>query len=688
MSKNQNKSKQQRRLAAIMFTDMVGYSALTQENESLAIELLEEHRQILRPLFTKHGGKEVETVGDAFFVEFKSTLDAVTCAIEIQKSLFDRNRRQTQDKKISLRIGLHVGDVIQVDKHVHGDGVNIAARLEPLSKPGGICLSEDVARQVQNKIDFQIKEIGAEKLKNIQSPIKIYHVNLPWEDRRTSKPKVLLKQLMKKRYIFAIAALILIFVSYLLLTDIRSTPEVDSADTRIAVLPFINISDNSQNDYFADGMTEEMISQLSKIRGLNVIARTSVMKYKNAILDIEELAKELNVGAILEGSVRKAANKTRIDVSLIDVNTQQHLWSQEYNREIKDIFAVQSDIALKVANQLRIQLIPEDIQQLEKIGTSNPEAHRLYLLGRFNLNRKSDSSIFKALDYFAGAIELDPKYALAHVGIADCYTLIKGGGYGSLPQDLVISRAKESVKKALEVDELLAEAYNALANINFRLEWNWNEAEKNFKKAIELKPGYSIVYEKYAFFLALMGRFEEAIPLMLHAHNLDPLSAAVITGLGRIYHFNKKDDKAIEMFNKVLAKEPDYVEALFGLGLSFYQKEMYDDAITQLKHAIELSNARPIIVASLGQVYAKIGRTDEAKKILQQLKIREEEEGISKFYQAMIDVCLGNVYSNMDIIYKAYEDRFGLLVYINVEPLLDPFRSEPWFNELVKKMNF
>jgi TolB-like protein/class 3 adenylate cyclase/Tfp pilus assembly protein PilF len=688
MSQDQKKSNKQRRLAAIMFTDMVGYSALTQKNEALAIELIEEHRNILRPIFPKHGGNEVETVGDAFFVEFKSALEAVNCAIEIQKTLFDRNSKVESERKIVLRIGLHVGDVIQVGQHVHGDGVNIAARLEPLSKPGGICLSEDVARQIQNKVDIPVKNIGSEKLKNIQAPINIYRLVLPWEEKEELRDKRVFQKIKKQRFSIFAASLLLMVVAFLLIGDMISENPVDSSTNRIAVLPLINISDNSQSEYFADGMTEELISQLTKISGLNVIARTSVIKYKDTKLDIEEIGGELNVGTILRGSVRQAADKARISVRLIDVNTQEHLWTNEYDRELKDIFAIQTDIALKVANELRIQLIPEEKQQIEKMGTENVEAYRSYLLGKFHLNKRNEESIFKSLEYFKEATDLDSEYALAYVGIADCYTLIGGGGYGSLPQDLVIEKAKSAVKKALELDDTLAEAYNAQAYINFRLEWDWEEAEKNFKKTITLKPGYATAYEKYGFFLALLGRFDESLPLMLHAHELDPMSASVSTGVGRIYYFSRQQDNAILQYKKTLETNPDYVEALFALGTSYEQKKMYGEAISELNRAIKLSNARPIIVTALGSVYVKSGRREEAKSILNKIKEREKKEGISPFYGAILNAALGNMDPAMDALNQAYNEHFGLIVYINVEPLIDPFRSEPRFQQLLKKMKF
>jgi TolB-like protein/class 3 adenylate cyclase/Flp pilus assembly protein TadD len=683
-----NNAKKQRQLAAIMFTDMVGYSALTQKNESLAIDLLVEHRQLLRPIFPKHGGNEVESIGDAFFVEFKSALDAVHCAIEIQKILFDRNAKLESEKHIILRIGLHVGDVIHIGKNVHGDGVNIAARLEPLSKPGGICISGDVARQIQNKIELPLKKLPNEKLKNIQSVIDIYRVILPWAKEHDDKNKFFIPKFVNKKSLIYLGTVLALLVVFILIWNSRLRTPVMERNNRIAVLPLDNISKISEDNYFADGLTEELISQLAKISGLNVIAKTSVMKYKSNELNIEEIGNELDVGTILQGTVRTASEKARINVHLIDVKTQQYLWSEDYNRELKDIFTIQSDIALRIAQALKIQLVAIEKQQIEKMGTGNAEAYRLYLLGRFYLNQRTKESIFKSIDYFREAIKLDPEYAPAYVGIADYYTLMGGAGYGSLAPEEVIRRAKEAVNKALALDESLADAYNAQAYINFRLEWNWAEAEHNFKKAIELKPGYAKAYERYAFFLALLGRSQEALSFMLRAQDLDPLSASVGTGVGRVYHFSGQTDKAIEQFKKTLEMAPDYAEALFALGLSYAQKKMYKEAISELKRAIDLSNGRSIMVAALGNVYAISGLKSEAVSIYNDLMNQQTGKNLSPFYAAIVNGALGNRDDAIDALYKAYDEHFGLVVYIYVEPLLDPVRSDPRFIQLLRKMGF
>ena len=470
----------------------------------------------------------------------------------------------------------------------------------------------------------------------------------------------------------------------LLIKNIFDDLPTGAKNNRIAVLPLVNISQNSEDDYFADGMTEELISQLAKISGLSVIARTSIMRYKNTEMNINEIGKELDVGTVLEGSVRKASGQARVTVQLIDVETQEHLWVEEYDRELKDIFDIQRDIALRIANEMKVQLVNTERQQIEKKGTSSAEAYRLNLLGKYQLNQRTGESIQKGLSYFESAIELDPNYALAYVGVTDCYTLIGGAGYGSTPRNEAISLAKDAVSTALLLDATLAEAYNSLAYLEFRLEWDWKRAESNFKRAIELQPSYAAAYEKYALYLALLGRYDEALPLMYRAYDLDPLSASVSTGIGRIYHFSHQFDKAIEQYNKTLELNPDYVEAVFALGLTYSHSERYDQAISVLKKALELSNGRLIILGSLATAYAKNGMREEALKIKNDLIQQQKEKHISPFYFAMIDAPLGNIDAAVDSLYKSYEEHFGILVYLKASPFFEILRSEPRFNELIR----
>lgn len=337
-----------------MFTDMVGYSALTQQNEALALQLLEEHRRIVRPILAQHGGREIKTIGDAFLVEFSSALAAATCAIELQRSLHENNTTAAVDHQVRLRIGLHAGDVIFKENDVFGDGVNIAARIEPLADAGGICLSEDVARQIQNKLSFALRKLGAGELKNIAMPVAIYRVILPWQKHRRQLSDRLSFLLGKKSARRALGAgtLGLILLAALLLRH-PPVPAQPGPVNRLAVLPLVNFSSDSKDEYFPDGMTEELISSQSSIRELEVIARTSIAKFKGTRLDISEIGAALNVGSILEGTIRVAGEEARINVNLVDVRSQKTIWSQEYTRRIRDIFAIQTAIAMSVTDALK-----------------------------------------------------------------------------------------------------------------------------------------------------------------------------------------------------------------------------------------------------------------------------------------------------------------------------------------------
>lgn len=654
-----------RRLAAIMFTDLAGYSALSQRNEALALELLEEHRKILRPFFTKHDGQEIETAGDSFFVEFNSAVEAADCAIEIQTALHERNRDETPDRKINLRIGLHIGDVVHVDKHVHGDGVNIAARVQPLARPGEICVSEDVARQILNKIQYPVVKIGRGKLKNITLPVDIYFIQLPW----TKIDNGVSKNVAWKKIIFIAGGIALLFAAIYFLSDRKTEAKFDESRFRLAVLPLTNISANDEDAYFADGMTEELISSLSKINGLRVIARSSVMKYKNVNKDIREIGKELMVGSVLEGSVRKVDEKARITVQLINVTTQEPVWSMDYDRELKDVFSIQSEIAQQVANELKVILASSEKAQLEKTYTTSMSAFQEYLIGKYFLNMKTSDGIRMGIRHFERAVNYDQAFALAYANIAYCYTLLGVAGYGGTAKEMNEKKAKDAVMRALEIDESLAEAHAALAYIKFRIDWDWEGADEEFRKAIVLKPGYSTAHEWYGLYLMIQLRMDEAERELKLAQELDPLSPGINTGLGRLYSYLDQPHRAQFQFKKALELDANYAEAHFASGMDYYKTHEYDKAEAALNIAVKLSKRRPVVLAFLAIVYIHQLRYDEANELLNELETKPVTN--DKLYAiSMIKQALGQEDEAMDIIERLYEDRYGLLIYMNTERVL------------------
>src|SRR5438094_1606863 len=370
-----------------MFTDMAGYTALGQRNESLALALAEEQRKLLRPICKRHNGKESKSLGDAFLVESSNAIDAVRCAYDAQRTSREFNISQPSDQRIKLRIGLHLGDVVESEGDISGDAVNIASRIQSLAEDGGICVTRQVYDQVQNKFDLPLKSLGTKALKNVSAPLEVYKMVLPWEKEQKGAGAQL-------------------------------------ETSRVAVLPFPNMSPDPGDSYFADGITEEIISTLSGVSGLNVISRTSVMGYKGTTKRVKEIGGELEAGSVLEGSFRKAGNRIRVTAQLIHVGDDRHVWAHSYDRNLDDVFGVQTDIAKQVSDALRVKILAPEANRIERKPTESTKAYTLYLRGRYHLNRRSIEDIKKGEQYFDHAVREDPEFALGYVGVADCNELL------------------------------------------------------------------------------------------------------------------------------------------------------------------------------------------------------------------------------------------------------------------------
>src|ERR1700719_2110716 len=408
---------EQRKLAAIMFTDMVGYSALSQRDDKLALELLEEHRQLLREIFPRFNGNEIKTIGDAFLIEFNSALEAAQCAIEIQRTLAKRNHDVTSDRRIELKIGIHIGDVVHRDGDVYGDGVNIASRIEQLAGAGGICVSMDVERQIRNALEARFEKFGTADLKNIKLPMDLFRIVLPWEKgAEPSAPRTS----NKSPVLIPVAALMIIALLALwwwmerstknqqLASHASPTAPANAPDQKsVAVLPFVNLSDDKGSEYFSDGISEELLTVLQKIPGMHVAARTSAFSFKGKNATAQEIGQKLGVAHLVEGSVRKSGDAVRIAARLTRADSGQELWSENFTRDLKDVFAVQTELAQTIVEQLRGRFggadagakekIQAEVQAAEKGGTKNGEANKLYLQGRFFEKRHSDKSTREAL---------------------------------------------------------------------------------------------------------------------------------------------------------------------------------------------------------------------------------------------------------------------------------------------------
>jgi serine/threonine protein kinase/Tfp pilus assembly protein PilF len=454
---------------------------------------------------------------------------------------------------------------------------------------------------------------------------------------------------------------------------------------RIVVLPFANFSPHAEDEYFADGLTEELISTLSKIQELRVIARTSAMKYKTVSKNISEIARELSIGSVLEGSVRKSLNKIRVTVQLIDAERQDHLWAEDYDRELEDIFAVQSDIAQRVAQSLKIHLIQGERQNIEKNATQNMEAYRFYLMGRYHWNKRTREGMEACLQYFEKSVERDKTYALAHAGMADAYVTF--GNYGYIPPTEVYPKALSAAENALEIDETLAEAHTSLAVVKCLYEWNWKEGERAFKQAILLNNSYASAHHWYAInFLTPHGLFDEALEEMQKALKFDPLSLIIHSTIGLVYYFARHYDEAIEHFRDTLQMDPEFEAAHYFLGWALEQKGDFETAIASTHKAFELSGQSTPMLAELGSIYAGSGKRDEALAILKELKHQNGKEKISPYAMysiAAIFTGLGEGSKAIEWLRRAASERCYRLIYLNVDPKFDSLRSHPQFIDLL-----
>lgn len=634
-----------------MFTDMVGFTGLGQRDETLSLEVLESQRKLVRPILTKFDGIEVKTMGDAFLIQFPNALDAVNCAYEIQRSVKEFNDKVSQEKEINLRIGIHLGDIVESQDDISGDAVNIASRIGPLADKGGICLTRQVYDQVQNKVIFQLVSIGSKSLKNVNNPVEVFKVSLSPRDQEASAFGTFDK-------------------------------------TRLAVLPFANISPRVADEYFSDGMTEELIATLSRIKNLGVIARTSIIRYKGLSKPITEIARELRVGTILEGSVRVSGKKLRITAQLIDSGTEEHLWSEVYDRDLEDAFAIQTDIARRIAKALRIKILKNDSLRLEKKATGTPSAYPLYLKGRHSLNMRTEKGLKDAIRDFEKAIKEDPRFALAYTGLADAYSILASYSLEYVPPREAFPKAKIAAEKALALDDHLAEAHTSLGMIKFYYDWDWAGAEAEFKRALELNPGYPQAHQYYADLVKSFGRFDEALREMREALSLDPLSYSANTGIGHVLYLSREYDKAIDHYRKVIESDPTFVPARLWFGRPYLQKGMFREAIEQVEEAVKLSHETTVSLATLGQAYAAAGRMTDAKRVLDKLLTRGAHQYVPSYWIALVYASMGNKDKAIEYLEKALLERSSWLVWADVEPRFDTLRSDPRFTSLLTRIGF
>ena len=673
-----------------MFTDMADYSALAQRDEVLALNLLQEHREIIRGILPKFNGTEIKTIGDAFLVEFHSALEAAQCAIEIQRTLAKRSHDVPSERRIEIRIGIHIGDVVHRENDVYGDGVNIASRIQTLAPNGGICVSMDVERQIHSTLDAPLKKLAPTELKNIHIPMDVFRIVLPWEkEERGGVTRPYKSKRVAIGLTAAAVALFALVAGWILATHSKlstTMPAVPPATKSVAVLPFVNMSSDKENEYLSDGITEDLSTALAQIKGLRVPARTSSFAFKGKTEDIRRIGEQLDVSTVLEGSVSKAGNKLRISAQLSNVADGYHLWAATYDREMTDILEIRSDISHRVVDALKIQLGIEDTQRLAKKPTVNVKAYEAYLLGRFELNKFTEDGFTNSLAHFKQAIALDPKFALAYASLAEAYNTI--GYWGYLAPKEAFPEAKQAAQKALNIDPDLAEAHGALAYTQFQYEWKFKEAEMEFKEAIRLNPNSASTRLRFFEYLSDFQRAEESHEQLERAKELDPLSIQISFFFAGEFFFEREFDHALDQVEKTISMDPNNVLAYDLLAAIFYQKKMPAEGFTALDKRNRLEGMfSPAEMAEMRKAYETAGLSAYLKK---ENEFRRKRIAEGK-YQSPLGIALnyamaGEDSEALDWLEKAVEARTPWLPELKVDPNWDPIRSQPRFIALVKKI--
>ena len=576
----------ERRLTAILAADVVGYSRLMGLDEAGTLAALKTHRREMADAkIAEHQGHIVKVTGDGMLVEFPSVVNAVACATEIQRRMRQRNVDVPEDRRIEFRIGIHLGDIIFEDNDIYGDGVNVAARIESIARPGGVAVSSSVRDNVGNRLDLTFEDAGDQTLKNIDRPVQVYHVDFFQHMATGAAPKSALA---------------------------KEKPS-------IAVLPFNNMSGDPEQEYFSDGITEDIITDLSKISGLSVIARNSVFTYKGKSVDVQEVSKRFNVTTILEGSVRKAGQRVRITAQLVDGKDGTHLWAERYDRDLTDIFAIQDEITHTIVDQLKVKLLPEEKKALEQAPTANVEAYTNYLRGREFFHTRTKGSLQLARRLFARAADLDPNYARAYAGIADCDSALHGWHGAEISLEALFA----TCAKALALDPNLAEAH-ASHGLALSINDRHNDAVAEFERAIALDPNSYEGHFFYARHSFAHGDLEKAVELYERCTDINPddyrsplLVMNILHTLGRHDEEAKLAAVGLERAERALSLHPENSDpaqlgaiALIGLGQRERAKEWADRAL-----AIDADDNNALY--NVACVHSLLGEADRAFDLLE-----------------------------------------------------------------------
>jgi adenylate cyclase len=668
-------------LAAIMFSDIVGYTALMGEKEEEAFRILRKNRNIQKQSIKKYGGIWLKEMGDGILARFDSALNAVLCAKDIQQQIH-------QDPSFQVRIGIHLGDITVENEDVFGDGVNIASRLQSIADPGAIFVSESVIRAIRSRDEIKYLPVGAVTLKNVSYPVGIFAIqgegiSLPSQQKIKELSSVHPGKSKKRRRLILFTMILLIglggwFIKKYIL------PSDDTSISSIAVLPLANLTGDEQQEYFVAGMQDALITELSKIGSIRTISRQSTLKFQGSTLSMREIARQLNVEAIVEGSVYKSGNNVRIQIQLIKARPEEtHLLAQAYDRELSDILNMHREITQDIASKIQVRLTAGEQAHLEDKKQVVPEAYEAYLKGTFHWNKLTREDLDLAENYFNLAIEKDPDYTLAYVGMASIGVGRAQMGYE--PWKEAALKTMRFMDKALEMDSSLSEVYFMNAAFNSWGFWDWETAEQLYRHALKKNPNYAIAHAYYAQHLCVLKRTEEGLRQNVVALELDPFNTLFKEIYGMDLLFAKKYKDARELLEGILENDPKSRIALTTLRSVYHQLGFYDQAFEMWKRTYPND---PEALAALEKGNSAGGYSKALQFLAELLIERSKTTFVTPWQIGTIYARAGMGEETLDWLEKAYDAHDPNMPYINIDPIFDYLRKEPRFQALIKKMNF